>query len=102
MTFSEVYDEYERQEARATKEWAEYRATRAYNEGKKYIGFSIDYELIDMMLIEAAQDEFHFTPKEAGFIHGEAYERYHSSYTDMPFGMKRLCDFIKQFKALDK
>ena len=98
MTFDEVYDEYQRQAARVRSIWDRNAAKRPY-EPKEPLVY-IDYPAIDAMLIRAAQDEFGFTPKEAGFIHGEAYERYHSSYGDMPYGMKRLCDFVQRFKRL--
>ena len=94
MTFEEVLENYQAQQKKACASYDEFRKTGKFN------GFSVDYAGLDRDLIQAAKDEFWFTEAQAQFIHSEAYDRYHSSYSDMPFGMRRLCEFALGFKNL--
>ena len=97
MTFSDVMDEYNKQYKRANDEYIAHYAAKPK---EKYAGFFIDSAVIDAMLIQAARDEFGFTESQAQFIHGRAYTDFHSSYGDMPFGMKDYCQMVSDFNKI--
>ena len=100
MTFWEISQDYERQYTEAQLAYQAFRNSEAYRTGKKYEGFEIDYAKMDQDMIQAVKDEFGFTDAQAWFIHGEAYDRYHSHYGDMAGGMRSLCKFVSEFNKL--
>jgi len=101
MTFNDVQTEINKQYERAHKEWEDYTQTAYITHSRKpYTGFKVNYKAIDNMLVQAAQDEFGFTLKQANFIFAEAYGQFHSSYEDMPQGMRDLCQFVICFNKL--
>lgn len=62
--------------------------------------YAIDYAQIDRMLIQAAKDEFGFTDVQANFIHGKAYEKFHSHYEEMVYGMQNLCQLFHDWDLI--
>jgi hypothetical protein len=116
MTISEVSAEYDRQCKRHREEYAAWTARteqqrEAYHEEHRrtkqhtipyphYDGFHVDYAQISTMILQALQDEYGLTAKQAGLVHGKAYEDKHSCVGDMISYAGELAEFAKQFAAL--
>ena len=99
MTIDELYEKYIQANTRATKEWDEYVATVEYKtlgfDG--YKGFFMDYDAFGAELVQTLMNEFKLTPAQAGYIYGEAYERYHSGFSDIFYGAADLARFCLNF-----
>ncbi len=87
MTFEEVYQFSE----------AEHIRNRAEYLAKIQNRMDIDYCMIDTMIKQAISDTFNFNTVQIDYIMSVAYDQYHSSYSDMPYGAKGICELIQNF-----
>ena len=98
MTFQDVMKEYENQFHRACSEWQAFKYATPYPTSElQYKGFNVNYEEIDLMLVQAAMHQYGFTMMQAHFMLNEARCLYESCYPDMILGMPSLCDIIIRF-----
>ena len=95
MTFQEIYDEYNRQIQIYQKESQEY--LNNHKSWKGYNGFEVDYNGFEKAIVEALQSEFGFTPNQAGYIYGNAYQHHHAYFNDVIWAAQELGETIRNF-----
>lgn len=114
--FKAILDAYERDWKRHNDEYAQFSEDRRRDialekEGKpfdepprhrQFKGFQIDYSQFGAGCIHAAQKEFGFSEREAVFIMGVVYERYHSCYGEVIPQMNEFCQMFADFKLIQK
>lgn len=97
-TLRDLQNEYFRQSKRASDEYSEFRKTGLPYD--QFTGFNIDYSFFESKIDVAIMHEYEFNEKQAGFVHGRAYEDGHSSYGDVFDYCMKYAEMIKEFNKL--
>jgi hypothetical protein len=104
-TIDELVKEYDAAYQRSTKEYGQWRdeqiararGVKVPGPNEAYKGYEIDYGYFQTELAATIKGLFNLTDKQTGYIMGEAYERYHSGYSDMFWGAHGIAEFVSKF-----
>jgi hypothetical protein len=100
-TIAGVQAEYNRQYERyaaARKAWYDANPY-VRGENRVYPGLTIDYDGMGGLLVKAIQAEYGFSEARAGAVYGLAYEKGHSSFSDVFCYAYEFADFVKGLPA---
>jgi hypothetical protein len=101
MTILELIVKYEADVRRSS---AEYKHWLNNNNVKNKIVersyFTVNYSFYGVELQRSLKEEFNLSDKQAGYIYGEAYERYHSCFGDVFWGAHALAEFVVNYAKL--
>lgn len=108
MNIEELYAQYQKDYKKACDEyqvWREDQIARARGAqintpNLPYSGFEVNYSDYVTKIGQAIKEEFGFTDKQVGHIMHEAYERFHSGFSDMFYGACSIATFVKEFLTL--
>lgn len=98
---NEVHSDMETQHQRAEMEYATYatplRGKKPVKQWPEYTGFVVDYNVLAEKIIQALQEDYKLTDKQARYIYGFAYHEYHSNFGDVIYHADELATFVENF-----